>query len=75
MASSQVTVSSTLKTQWQEMDQSTRSGGKFVTVITGGKVSHWSKSTYISQSLAGFNGLESEGRGFYLELSLLAFGE
>lgn len=54
-ASSQGTISSTMKTHWQEFDQKTRSVCRLVIAILDGKVSLWLRSTHISQSLAEFS--------------------
>ncbi len=59
VASSHGTVSSTIKTCRQDLDQRTRSGRRLVTGISGGKVSLWLKSTRISQSWARFSGHKS----------------
>ncbi len=61
IASSHGTVSSTIKTCRQVLDQRTRSGRRLVAAVSGGKVSLWFMSTRISQSRAAFSGHESGG--------------
>ena len=59
LASSQEIISSMMSTQQQELDQSTRSACLSVTAISEAKVSLWSRSICISQSLAVFSGHKS----------------